>query len=207
MSCPDCIQCNTNYTYAEDDTQTTGNEQYSSAINRALLIDRHTHKFYQDQTSYNVEPTNQTLFLSLAYNIDQEIKNLHNKYSYNKRTSFKRSQPADVQILTGIPFTNSVPFQGFCLVEGAPQSVRDVNRWIEYQRKFHLPLRFNENSPLSTTIIFGGTNGNKIKVKSLGTAVIRILFSGKTFTDYRSLLIYNDNLNFLNFNLNRYMAW
>lgn len=44
--CSDHIQFNTYYTDAEDDTQTTGSEQYNNELDQALLMNERNDEFY-----------------------------------------------------------------------------------------------------------------------------------------------------------------
>lgn len=190
--CPDRVQFNSNYSDADDNPDPVVDEHHNDDPDQALLMDKSIDEYAHDQSDYNVEPTDQTLFLSLAYNIDQEFNNPRNEYCYHERTMIPPDPPVHNKLLTGIAYNTDILYYGFCLDEGAPQSVTGVNQWLAYHRKYHLPPHFKDISPLSTTITFGGIGGNKVKVQSLGTVVIRMPLPGETFVDYRSLLISND---------------
>lgn len=155
-------------------------------------MDKSIDDYSLDSPDYNVETNDQNLFLSLAYNIDHEFNNPRHEYCYHERPSIAPTVPYDNSVISGLVYNTDVPFYGFCLDEGAPQSVTGVNQWLAYLRKHHLPPQFKEVLPQSTTITFGGTSGNKVKVQSLGTVLIRMPLPGACFVDYRSVLITND---------------
>lgn len=120
-------------------------------------------QYSDNQSEYNVEPTDQNFSLFLAYNIDQEFEIPRDEYSYRERTSIPVDPLVHNKLFTGISYNTNFLCHGFCLDDGALHSETGVNQWLEYHREYHLPQLFKKSFPLSTTIIIHGTGGEKVK--------------------------------------------
>lgn len=135
---------------------------------------------------------NQHLFMCLTHGQQHEFDR---NSSFTYLHSDAAVTPTTKDVLSRYPHLQPDPtaiFHGFCFDEGAPQSVTGVNQWFAYLSTYHLPSSYHDIHQLQSTITFGESGKQKVKVSTIGRITIRVPLPGHTFFDYQSLLIHND---------------